>query len=98
MATERLDYHGHARLRGLLAAGDPACEVAAAHNAKECLRELYTLWAQPDIAGQWLNALIADLAHHQTPELRGMAGTRVAGDAKSSPGTPPAPPTVPPTD
>lgn len=44
MAAERLDDRAQERLRGLLAVGDPAGEVAAAHNAKECLRELSTLW------------------------------------------------------
>jgi hypothetical protein len=57
----------------LLDTGDPAGEVAA-HNAKECLREIYTLWGQPDMASQ-LGALIADLARHRTPEQRGMART-----------------------
>jgi hypothetical protein len=75
MAAERLDERAQERLRGLLAVGDPAGEVAAAHNAKECLRELYTLRASPDLAASWLNALIADLARHPTPELRGMTRT-----------------------
>jgi len=75
VAAERLDERAQERLRGLLAVGDPAGEVAAAHNAKECLRELYTLWASPDLGASWLNALIADLARHPTPELRGMART-----------------------
>jgi transposase len=75
MAAERLDERAQEGLRGLLAVGDPAGEVAAAHNAKECLRELYTLRASPDLAASWLNALIADLASHPTPELRGMTRT-----------------------
>jgi transposase len=75
LADERLDDRGRRTLRGLLAAGDPAGQVAAAHNAKECLRELYTLWDQPDVARRWLDALIADLARQHSPELRGMART-----------------------
>jgi transposase len=75
MADERLDDDGRQKLRGLLAVGDPAGEVAAAHNAKECLRDLYTLWGQPDVAGRWLGALIVDLARQAIPELRGMAHT-----------------------
>src|SRR5215207_6951251 len=75
LADERLDERGRAKLRGLLAAGDPDGQVAAAHNAKECLRELYTLWDQPDIARRWLTALIADLAQQPGAELRGMART-----------------------
>jgi hypothetical protein len=75
LADERLDEKGRAKLRGLLAAGDPHGQVAAAHNAKECLRELYTLWDQPDVARHWLTALIADLAAQLGTELRGMART-----------------------
>jgi len=75
LADERLDERRRAKLRGLLAAGDPDGQVAAAHNAKECLRELYTLWDQPDIARRWLTALIADLAQQPGAELRGMART-----------------------
>jgi hypothetical protein len=63
------------RLRGLLAVGDPAGDVAAGHNAKECSREIYTLWASPDLAASWPNALIADLARQPPPELRGMTRT-----------------------
>lgn len=75
LADERLDEQGRAKLRGLLAAGDPDGQVAAAHNAKECLRELYTLWDQPAVARRWLAALIADLARQPGAELRGMART-----------------------
>lgn len=75
MAEERLDEPGRQRLRGLLAAGDPRGEVADAHAAKECLRELYTLYGAPDIASGWIDALTEDLADHQAPELRGMART-----------------------
>jgi transposase len=75
LADERLDDHGRHKLRGLLAAGDPRGEVAAAHNAKECLRDLYTLWGRSEVAARWLSALITDLARHATPELRGMAHT-----------------------
>ncbi len=75
MAEERLDSDGRQRLRGLLAAGDPAGEVADAHAAKECLRELYTLYGEPDLAGGWIDALTDDLHHNSAQELRGMAGT-----------------------
>lgn len=54
MAEERLDEAGHHKLRGLLPAGDPQGEVAAAHATKECLRELYTLCDQPDVAARQL--------------------------------------------
>ena len=75
LADERLDDRGRRKLRGLLAAGDPDGQVAAAHNAKECLRELYTLWGQPEVARRWLAALISDLAGQPGTELRGMART-----------------------
>jgi transposase len=75
LADERLDDDGRQKLRGLLAAGDPQGEVAASHAAKECLRDLYTMWGQPEVATRWLGGLIADLARQQVPELRGMAHT-----------------------
>ncbi|MGH9210654.1 MAG: ISL3 family transposase [Acidimicrobiales bacterium] len=56
MAAERLDDAGQHKLRGLLAAGDPHGEVAAAHTAKEGLRDLYTMYGQPDLAARWLDA------------------------------------------
>lgn len=75
LAAERLDHAGHERRRGLLAAGDPHGEVADAWTAKECLREVYTLYGDPDAAAGWLDALTDELAEHRALELRGMART-----------------------
>jgi transposase len=55
LAAERLDEHGQAKLRGLLAAGDPHGEVHEAWQAKEALRDLYTFWGDEPVARQWLN-------------------------------------------
>ncbi len=71
-AAERLDEHGTAKLRGLLAAGDPDGHVHAAWRAKECLRDLYNLAADPDVAAEWLDGIIEDCATDTPPELRSM--------------------------
>ena len=74
-AAERLDEHGTSKLRGLLAAGDPDGHVHDAWLAKECLRDLYTLAADPDVAVAWLDGVIDDCAQARPPELRSMART-----------------------
>ena len=53
MADERLEDNGTTKLRGLLGAGDPVGHVREAWTAKECLRDLYTLHGQPELAGRW---------------------------------------------
>jgi len=75
IAAERLDTPGTQRLGRLLGAGDPSGDVREAWLAKECLRDLYTLWGHPDTAGAWLDALIEDCQHAAGPEVRGMART-----------------------
>jgi hypothetical protein len=60
MAAERLDDAGTARLRGLLAAGDPDGQVYEAWAVKEGLRDLYTLWGDQELARRWLDGLIAE--------------------------------------
>jgi transposase len=52
VAEERLEEDGTAKLRGLLAAGDPLGHVHEAWRAKECLRDLYTLYDEPELAGR----------------------------------------------
>jgi transposase len=74
-AAERLDETGTAKLRGLLAAGDPDGHVHAAWLAKECVRDLYTLAADPDVAAAWLEGVIEDCATARPAELRSMGGT-----------------------
>ncbi len=59
MAAERLDEHGRAKLQGLLRAGDPRGEASACYNAKEAVRELYTV-RDYELAGQWFDELIRD--------------------------------------
>jgi transposase len=75
LAAERLDDRGTARLRGLLAAGDPDGQVYEAWALKEGLRDLYTLWGAPDLARRWLNGLIDECRAGKGPEIRGMART-----------------------
>jgi len=75
LAAERLDDRGTAKLRGLLAAGDPDGQVYEAWALKEGLRDLYTLWGAPELARRWLEGLIADCRAGKGPETRGMART-----------------------
>jgi transposase len=75
LAAERLDDRGEARLRGLLAAGDPDGEVHEAWATKEALRDLYTFWGDEPVARQWLNGLIGDCRAAVGAEVRGLART-----------------------
>lgn len=75
MAEERLDESASAKLRGLLAAGDPDGAVFEAWRAKECLRDLYTLHGAPVLAGRWIDGLIDDCRDAGAKEVRGMART-----------------------
>jgi transposase len=75
LAGERLDQAGQQRLRGLLAAGDPHREIYDTWIAKECLRDLYTMGDEPDLAARWLDSLIDDLTDSAIGEHRGMART-----------------------
>jgi len=75
LAAERLNSAGETRLRSLLAAGDPRRELYDTWVAKECLRDLYTLAADPPLAAVWLDRLVDDLADSPVPELGGMART-----------------------
>jgi transposase len=69
MAEERLDEAGVAKLRGLLAAGDPLGEVHEAWTAKEALRDLYSLYGQPELAGRWIDGLIDDCRQSSAKEV-----------------------------
>ena len=74
-AHERLDEHGEQKLLGLLRAGDPKGEVADAWHAKEAVRELYT-HADADLAAQWIDELIVDMASEdKPPEVRSLGKT-----------------------
>lgn len=74
-AVERLDDQGQAKLWGLLAAGDPDGHVAAAYQAKEAVREHYTL-GDIGIATEYLTALVEDLCQPgRHPELQKLGRT-----------------------
>ena len=74
-AHERLGDAADAKLRGLLAAGDPRGEVRLAWHAKETLRGLYDIDC-PKLAGAYLTELADDLTDTDCPpELRRLGGT-----------------------
>ena len=74
-AHERLGDTADAKLRGLLAAGDPRGEVRLAQHAKETLRGLYDIDC-PALAGEYLTDLAGDLQDADCPpELRRLGRT-----------------------
>ena len=74
-AHERLSERGDAKLRGLLAAGDPHGEVRLAWHAKETLRGLYDIHC-PQLAERYATELVDDLADADCPpELRRLGRT-----------------------
>ena len=74
-AHERLSEAGDAKLRGLLAAGDPRGEVRLAWHAKETLRGLYDIDC-PQLAGAYLTELADNLTDTDcAPELRRLGRT-----------------------
>ena len=74
-ADERLDDKGRGKLLGLLRAGDPKGEVAAAWHAKEAVRELYT-HGDPALALRFLDRLSHDMTEdEQPPEVRSLGRT-----------------------
>ena len=75
MAAERLDEKSHEKVMGLLRAGDPRGAVTACYNAKEAVRELYTV---PDyeLAGVFIDELIRDMNDPSWPvEVRSLGRT-----------------------
>ena len=95
-AHERLTERGDAKLRGLLAAGDPHGEVRLAWHAKETLRGLYDIDC-PHLAERYAAGLVDDLADADCPpELRRLGRTLARCTPPSSTGTTPASPTDPP--
>ena len=66
IAHERLDDDNDAKLRGLLAAGDPAGEVRTAWHAKEVVREIYTI-DDPETAAEFVAHLGIDLQDDSCP-------------------------------
>ena len=69
-----LSENGKEKLRDSCA-GDPKGEVAAAHNAKEAVRELYA-HADEEVASRWIDELIRDMADETWPvEVRSLGRT-----------------------
>lgn len=74
-AHERLGDAADAKIRGLLAAGDPRGEVRLSWHAKETLRGLYDIDC-PRLAGDYLTELADDLQDPDCPpELRRLGRT-----------------------
>jgi transposase len=66
IAAERLTDGQHARLMGLLRAGDPHREVWFAWNAKEVVRQIYD-HTDPVLAGEWVSAIGRDFTDPEMP-------------------------------
>jgi transposase len=74
-ADERLDVNGREKLLGLLRAGDPKGEVAAAWHAKEAVRELYG-HTDAELALIFVERLAADMTDPDNPiEVRSLGRT-----------------------
>jgi len=65
-AHERLDDRGEAKLRGLLAAGDPHGEVRMAWHAKETVRSIYDI-TDPKVARDFVTQLGLDVQDESCP-------------------------------
>ena len=75
MAAERLTVDGMERLRGLLAAGDPAREVWLAWNAKEVVRQIYD-HTDANLAAGWVAEIARDFCDESMPfEVRRLGRT-----------------------
>lgn len=60
MAQERLDESATSKL---LAAGDLNGSVGEAWEAKKCLRDLYCLYGEPELAARSIDGLIDESTH-----------------------------------
>ena len=75
MADERLTDAGRERLRGLLAAGDPAGDVRMTWHAKEVVRQTYD-HHDPGIAEAWVDDIGRDFGDVEMPvEVRRLGRT-----------------------
>lgn len=66
IAHERLDGEADAKLRGLLAAGDPRGEVRMAWHSKEGVRSIYDI-TDPELAAVFVAQLGIDLQDESSP-------------------------------
>jgi transposase len=74
-AHERLSDDAHAKLVGLLDAGDPKHEVRDAWHAKEVVRSIYDI-TDADVADQFVSDLADDLQDRSRPaEVRALGRT-----------------------
>jgi transposase len=72
---ERLDDAGHAKLLGLLEAGDPRGEVRMTWHAKETIRGIYDI-DDPTVAAEFVDELTGDMLDREMPtEVRSLGRT-----------------------
>lgn len=74
-ASERLSDRGDAKLRGLLAAGDPRGEVLLAWHTQETFRGIYDIDCPP-LSGAYLDELADDLTDTDCPPELGRTLSR----------------------
>ncbi len=75
IARERLSDDQHARVLGLLRAGDRRQEVWFAWNAREVVRQIYD-HAAPELAEEWVDAISRDFTYFtMPPEVRRLGRT-----------------------
>lgn len=75
MAAERADENATARLEELLGLGDPDRTVYEAWVLKEAVRDLYTLWDEPELAESWFDTIIDGCRNATGRFARGLART-----------------------
>lgn len=75
MASERADERATARLEELLGLGDPDGTVYKAWILKEAVRDLYTLWGEPELAESWFDSIIDGCRSATGRFARGLART-----------------------
>ncbi len=76
-ASERLDDRGHAKLLGLLGAGDPRGEVRMAWHAKEVVRSIYEI-NDHELAVTFVDRLATDLQDESCPPEVNQLGRTIA--------------------
>ncbi len=96
MAEERLEDNGTAKLRGLLAAGDPAGHVHEAWTAKSAFVISTPSMASPSSPGAGSTGSSRTAGMPRPPRSAVSPGPSSDGGIRSWPGTPPAPRTGPP--
>ena len=75
LGAEKLDPQAMKRLDVMLACGDPDGEVNEAWQTKEWVRDIYTLYGQPDLGAVWVDGIIHECRESNVAEVRGLGRT-----------------------